>query len=214
MREAMQVLVADDDLLYRRLLSAALSAWGFSFEVVENGNHALELLAKADGPRIALFDWVMPGLEGPEVCRRLRTLPRQQLIYAILLTAKSSKQDIISGLQAGADDYMTKPFDREELFARLQVGVRVLTLQQSLSQRFQELAEALASVKQLQGLLPICCYCKNIRADDNYWQKVETYFAHHTDVQFSHGICPHCYEKVVEPELQRLKDERAVPLAS
>jgi sigma-B regulation protein RsbU (phosphoserine phosphatase) len=210
----MKVLVADDDLLYRRLLSAALTAWGFTFEVVEDGHRALEVLANADEPYIALFDWVMPGLEGPEVCRRMRKLPRQQLIYAILLTAKSSKAEVVAGLEAGADDYMTKPFDREELYARLQVGVRVLGLQQSLSLKIRELADALVNVKQLQGLLPICCYCKNVRSDENYWQKVETYFARRTDVTFSHGICPRCYSDVVEPELARLKADRDVSVAS
>jgi hypothetical protein len=112
--------------------------------------------------------------------------------------------DVVAGLQAGADDYMTKPFDQEELFARLQVGVRVLSLQENLTQRVHELADALTRVKQLQGLLPICCYCKNVRTDNNYWQEVEHYFGQFTDVEFSHGICPRCYHEVVEPELERM----------
>jgi DNA-binding response OmpR family regulator len=206
----MKVIVADDDPLFRRLLTRSLCRWDFTAEVAPDGRQALDTLLQATEPCIALLDWVMPGLEGPDVCRRLRNDSQPHLVYLILLSGKGSRDDIVAGLQAGADDYMVKPFDQQELYARLQVGVRVLTLQQSLASRVQELADALARVKQLQGLLPICCYCKSVRTDDNYWQTVEHYFAEHTEVQFSHGICPSCYHDVVEPELQRLKVERSV----
>jgi response regulator RpfG family c-di-GMP phosphodiesterase len=116
-------------------------------------------------------------------------------MYLVLLTALEARKDIVAGLDAGADDYIVKPFDPDELRARLQVGVRVLTLQERLAERVAELEAALGRVKRLQGLLPICSYCKRIRGDDQYWQSVDAYIAEHSDAQFSHGICPPCYEE-------------------
>ena len=108
---------------------------------------------------------------------------------------------MITGLKAGADDYLTKPVIVGELEARLQVASRVVALQERLSRyRVLELEEALRNVRQLQGLLPICAYCKRIRDDKNYWSQVETYLADHSDVQFSHGICPSCFERVMRED--------------
>src|SRR5207248_10993171 len=104
---------------------------------------------------------------------------------------------IVEGLTAGADDYVIKPFDRAELKARINAGERILRLQAELAARVKELEFALASVKLLQGLLPICCYCKKIRDDKNYWQQVDTYVLDHSVIRFSHGICPDCLEQQV-----------------
>jgi DNA-binding response OmpR family regulator len=117
-------------------------------------------------------------------------------MYVILLTGRASRADLVAGLDAGADDYLVKPFDLEELRARVHVGIRVLTLQERLAARVAELQSALSTVKQLSGLLPICSYCKRIRSDENYWEQVDSYVAHHSDVKFSHGICPSCFEAV------------------
>ncbi len=106
-------------------------------------------------------------------------------------------------MQSGANDYVIKPFDRAELQARVRVGQNVVELQRSLAQRVRELEEALSQVQQLQGLLPICSYCKKIRDDRNYWQQVETYVSRHTQMRFSHGICPDCWETEVKPQLSR-----------
>jgi len=195
----MRVLLADDDAGYRLLVKNALLKWGYEPLVAHDGTTAWNLLQTPDAPPIAILDWIMPGYDGLELCRKLRTLNKP--IYIILLTANSEKADIIQGLRTGADDYITKPFDREELFARVQTGIRIVQLQQSLEKRVQELETALAQVKQLNGLLPICCYCKNIRDDKNYWQRVEDYVSANADVKFSHGICPDCYKKEVEPQL-------------
>ena len=119
----------------------------------------------------------------------------------LLLTAKGQPGDVVVGLDSGADDFVTKPFDRQELRSRLRVGERVLALQQGLAERVEELETALGQVKELKGLLPICSYCKAVRDDHNYWHRVETYITAHSSARFSHGICPGCWKGVVEPEL-------------
>jgi DNA-binding response OmpR family regulator len=126
-----------------------------------------------------------------------------------MLTAKSDKQDVVAGLYAGADDYVTKPFNRHELHARIKVGIRVAELQKAIADRVVELEVALSRVKQLQGLLPICSYCKMVRDDQNYWQQVDSYISKHSEVAFSHSICPACYDRLVEPQLLKLENQKA-----
>ncbi len=197
----MKILIAEDDAVSRRVLEATLARWGFEVTTTTNGTEAWEALAAGDAPRLAILDWMMPEIDGLEICRRARQRPGAGPLHIILLTARGRKEDVIAGLQAGADDYVTKPFDHEELRARVQVGVRLIELQSMLADRVVELEEALARVRQLRGLLPICSYCKKVRDDQNYWQQVEQYVSTHADVKFSHGICPDCYQKVVEPQL-------------
>jgi response regulator RpfG family c-di-GMP phosphodiesterase len=145
---------------------------------------------------------MMPGLDGAELCRRIRALKTDIVPYLILLTAKSEKGDVVAGLEAGADDYITKPFSRQELHARIEVGLRISELQKNLAARIGELEDALSRIKQLQGLLPICSYCKKIRSDNDYWEQVDTYITKHSEVAFSHSICPTCYESIVEAQLK------------
>lgn len=200
----MKILVAEDQVVSRHLLAASLRKWGYDVIAVENGNRAWEALQANDAPPLALLDWLMPGMDGIEICRQIRKNSQTRPTYLILLTARRGQEDKIHGLQSGADDYITKPFDHEELRARVQVGFRVLELQGALAQRVRELEDALSRVKMLQGLLPICSYCKKIRNDRNYWQQVEGYISDHSEAQFSHGICPDCYARFVQPELDRL----------
>ena len=150
----------------------------------------------ADPPMLALLDRSMPEADGMTLCTEIRNDPTLRSIYVILLTARDTHEDIVNGLDGGADEYMTKPFDWEMLRARLQAGARIASLQRDLSARVHELQQALASVKQLSGLLPICSYCKRIRDDGDYWQQLETYLATHSQAEFSHGICPPCLERV------------------
>jgi sigma-B regulation protein RsbU (phosphoserine phosphatase) len=199
----MKILIAEDDPVSRRVLEATLSKWGYEVTSTSNGSEAWDAITAPQAPRLAILDWMMPELDGVEVCRRARGRPDTGPLHIILLTARGRKEDVIAGLEAGADDYITKPFDHEELRARVQVGVRIVELQTMLASRVTELEEALTRVRQLRGLLPICSYCKKIRDDQNYWQQVEQYVSTHTDVQFSHGICPDCYSKVVEPQLDQ-----------
>jgi DNA-binding response OmpR family regulator len=204
-----RVLVAEDDALSRRVVELALRAGRYEIVSAVNGGEAWEQLQKSDAPKVAILDWMMPVMDGPEVCRKVRQTPTQEPPYLILLTAKDRIEDIVTGFDSGADDYVVKPFEREELLARVRVGLRMLRLQSSLLERVQELEGALAKVNQLQGLLPICSYCKKVRNDNNYWQQVEAYVAEHSAARFSHGICPTCYETVVKPQIEEIKKSSA-----
>ena len=188
----MRALIADDDRTTTTLLSRTLERWGFDTTVANDGEAAWSAMTSSTPPSIAIVDWMMPGLDGPEICRRLHADSTHEPIYVILLTSRTSRHDVVAGLNAGADDYLTKPFDHDELRARLQVGVRIVTLQERLAEQVKQLQAALANVKQLRGLLPICAYCKRVRNDQNYWEQVESYVTEHSDARFSHGICPKC----------------------
>ena len=163
-----------------------------------DGREALAILQGDDPPRLALLDWVMPGLDGPDVCRAVRGRESGRSLYVILLTSKNEQADIVAGLDAGADDYLVKPFDPGELRARLGAGARIIDLQNSLATQVSELEHTLAKVGRLNGLLPICAYCKAIRDDSDYWHRVEEYVTEHADVQFSHGICPNCLDAAMK----------------
>src|SRR5207248_8768694 len=131
----------------------------------EDGEAALAILERDDSPALAIIDWMMPKLDGLEVCTRVRQQMNRPYIYLVLLTAKSLKEEIATGLEAGADDYVIKPFDPDELRARLKVGQRVVELERQLAKRVTDLVQALADVKKLRRLLPICMYCKSVRDD-------------------------------------------------
>jgi len=200
----MKIIVAEDDALSRRLLETHLQRWGHEVETFDDGARALEGIRAAGGAVIAILDWMMPGLDGPEICRRVRADQNSAQPYLVLLTSKEGAQSTIEGLKAGADDYVTKPFDAAVLRARVDVGTRVLELQSKLARRVKELEEALANVKRLQGLLPICSYCKRVRNDGNYWQQVDMYLAENTEAKLSHGFCPDCFESHVRPQMADL----------
>ena len=195
----MRALIADDDRVTTEILSTTLQQWNIEVIVAHDGNVAWDLLGGGDGPSLAIFDWMMPGLDGPALCRRIRQDALLVHMYLILLTGRDARADLVAGLDAGADDYVVKPFDVEELRARVNVGIRVLTLQQRLAERVLDLQSALSKVKQLSGLLPICSYCKRIRSDQNYWEQVDRYVAQHSNAEFSHGICPECFKTVIAP---------------
>ena len=198
----MRILIAEDDPVCRRVLEAALLKWDYEVTATADGLAALEILQQPDAPPLAILDWTMPRLDGLEVCQRLRAAPPAHPLYLILLTARGERADLVAGLEGGADNYLIKPFDRDELRASLHVGRRMIDMQRALAERVQQLEEVLSRVKQLRGLIPICSYCKKVRDDGNYWQQVDAYVAAHTQARFSHGICPECVERVVKPELQ------------
>jgi two-component system, cell cycle response regulator len=138
----MRALVADDDRITTAILVRALNSWGIETTVAHDGDEAWASLNAGPAPQILIADWMMPGLDGIELCRRIREHATLATTYVMLLTAKSARVDLVAGLDAGADDYMTKPIDTEELRARVQVGVRVATLQRRLAEQVAELQAA------------------------------------------------------------------------
>lgn len=198
----MKILIAEDDKISRRILQVTLATAGHEVIATEDGATAWAILERDDSPRLAVLDWMMPEIDGLEVCRRVRQQPTTTPIYIILLTAKAQKSDVVKGLEAGANDYILKPFNRDELCARVRVGETVVSLRHNLAARVEELENALAQVKLLQGILPICSYCKDIRNDENYWQHLDVYVTEHSEAQFSHSVCPTCFELVVKPQLE------------
>lgn len=156
----MKILIADDEVLSRRLLEKTLERAGYDVVAVDDGKKALDELGKPEGPRLALLDWVMPGLDGPAVCRAVRKRSDQTYVYMVLLTSKGSKEETVVGLESGADDYLTKPFDAEELRARLRVGERILLLEDRLveareNMRFRATHDTLTSLLNRGAILDL-----------------------------------------------------------
>lgn len=192
----MRILIAEDDMVSRHVLQGVLRDAGH--EVIEtcNGREALEALDAPDAPQLVLLDWMMPEMDGVTLCRALRAAETDTPPYIILVTNKSDTQDIVEGLEAGANDYVSKPFDARELLARLQVGQRVVTLQRKVARHVAELQDALDHIKRLQGVLPICSSCHKIRDDQEIWQALDEYLTEHTDAMLSHGLCPECMKRL------------------
>src|SRR5277367_7103709 len=134
-----RILIAEDDPVSRRLLELFLVKWGFEVSIATTGTEALQMLERLDAPRLAILDWMMPGMEGVQVCQKLRESADRRYVYVLLLTARTQKEDLLQGLESGADDYLTKPFDWQELRARLHVGQRILDLQDKLIAAGEEL---------------------------------------------------------------------------
>jgi two-component system, cell cycle response regulator len=156
----LKILIAEDEAVSRRLLEKALQRMGYDVIAVENGKQALETLSQLDAPRLALLDWVMPELDGPTVCRAVRKRSEQTYVYMMLLTSKDSKEEIVVGLESGADDYLTKPFNTDELQARLRVGERILLLEDRLveareNMRFRATHDALTSLLNRGAILEL-----------------------------------------------------------
>lgn len=204
----MRILIADDEIQYQTMLQKFVIRWGYEVEITDNGIDALDLLTGNQAPDIALLDWNMPGLQGVDICRTVRSADSSAYRYLILLTGNTSREHIVEGLKSGADDYITKPFESGELFARLEVGRRTVQLHQNLRDKITELQKAISHIKTLQGLLPICCVCKKIRDDQGYWNQIEDYIARNSGAGFTHGLCPDClqshYPEVYERRRKRL----------
>ena len=197
----MEILIAEDDPISKKILEKALSSWGHTVISTENGAKALEVLKGNPKIRMLITDWMMPDLDGLELCKQVRQLKRDRYLYVILLTALASKDKVVEGIDAGADDYVTKPFDRSELRVRINAGKRLIVLEGELAKRVKELEHSLAHIKKLEGLLPICSHCKKIRedipggGDNGEWKAMEQYIGDRSDAQFTHSICPECMGK-------------------
>jgi DNA-binding response OmpR family regulator len=179
------VLIADDDATARTFLKAFLKKFDYDCILAADGEQAWAAFQAAQ-PGLILADWLMPGLSGLELCRMIRAERRPRYPYIILITALSGKGSYLEGMNAGADDFVTKPYDLDEMAARLRVAERIISLQ--------------TEVRQLEGLLPVCAHCKRIRDAGDGWSSIEQFVAQHTDLLLSQSICPDCYREKVAPE--------------
>ncbi len=207
--EHLDVLLAEDSQEQREYLEVLLSEWGYRVVSVADGVEAWRVLMGADAPPLLLLDAIMPGLSGLQVCRKLRESRARRASHIILLTARAAPEDVEAGLDAGADDFVAKPFNATELRARLRAGERYVRLQKELSRRVVEVKSAMERIRQLEGILPLCSYCRRIREGERAWLPLESFLARQSKTTFSHDICPDCWSHVVEPEVRALSPERA-----
>jgi phosphoserine phosphatase RsbU/P len=191
----LKILAVEDDAVARTVLHQALSRLGHDVVEAKNGADALEVLAR-EPVRVIVSDWTMPTMDGLNLCREVRARVGADYVYFILLTSRTADVDNQrEAIEAGVDDFLTKPLDLQELWMRLRVSERIL--------RYA------TEVRQLEAFLPICGYCKKVRDDHNYWQQIESYINERTGTDFSHSVCPDCYQRVVMPELDKMRAEHA-----
>jgi sigma-B regulation protein RsbU (phosphoserine phosphatase) len=195
----LNILAVEDDILARKIICRSLRR--LNHEVIEaaDGEEAWTRL-QAGGVRVVVCDWMMPRLDGLDLCRRIRARTGAEYVYFILLTGNTaSDENQRAAAEAGVDDFLTKPLDPQEIWMRLRVAERIL--------RYA------TQVSQLETFLPICSYCKKIRDDKNYWQQIESYINKRTGTDFSHSVCPDCYQRVIVPELEKLRTATPGPHA-
>lgn len=187
----MKILAVEDDPVARAVLHQALLRLGHEVVEAKDGAEALRLLEN-EPVRLIVSDWMMPELDGLGLCRAVRNRVNADYVYFILLTSREADVDNQrEAIEAGVDDFLTKPLDLQEIWMRLRVAERIL--------RYA------TEVRQLEAFLPICGYCKKVRDDQNYWQQIESYINERTGTDFSHSVCPDCYQRVVLPELEKLR---------
>jgi sigma-B regulation protein RsbU (phosphoserine phosphatase) len=196
----MRILIVEDDAVSRRMLQGLLTKQGYEVTMASNGREAWTALQREDFS-LVITDWIMPEIDGLKLCRLIRGRQQKQkkYTYIILITVMSGKNSYLEGIESGADDFLTKPYDPDVLRARLRVAERLLDLRQE--------------VQHLQGLLPICQYCKKIRDDGNLWTQIEAYISDHSDADFTHGICPECEVRYIRPQLEEMERERLERIA-
>ena len=188
------ILVVDDIPKNLEVIGNILSLEQYQISVAGDGQKAWNILQRIS-PDLILLDIMMPAIDGYTLCRRIKSMEDKKDIPIIFITAKTNPEDLIKGFELGAVDYITKPFNAAELSARVRTHIALYRTQKRNESLIKELRTALAQVKSLSGLLPICSSCKKIRDDAGYWSQVETYISEHTDVRFSHGICPACVRR-------------------
>ena len=192
----MKILIAEDDRTSLLVLQAHLRGMGHEVTATTDGRQAWAALDQERFP-VLISDCMMPELDGLELTRRIRAERSAPYTYVILLTAHGGREEYLHGMAAGADDFLSKPYDAEQLETRLRVAQRVLGLERELA--------------HLSGLLPICSYCRRIRDDGDAWVALESYVVRHSEADFSHGVCPDCVKSRVRPEIERLKASRTKP---
>lgn len=185
------ILLVDDTPANLGMLFEYLEQAGYKVLVATSGKAAITSV-KYRMPDIILLDVMMPDIDGFETCRQLKANPLAKNIPVIFMTALDGTTDEVKGFELGAVDYITKPIQMIRVLARIKTHLTLHRLQKDLEKKNAQLEEALAKIRALRGLLPICSNCKKIRDDKGYWHQVEVYVRDHSDVEFSHGICPDC----------------------
>jgi DNA-binding response OmpR family regulator len=200
-----RILVVDDEEGVLNAVKRIFKKDDYKMEFAQDGEKALQIAMSFD-PDIVILDIMMPGIDGYEVCRRLKSGRKTSEVMVLLLSAKSDLKDKLAGYEALADDYLTKPYEPEELRARIKILLRLKNTLDERNRLIGELKDTLTKVKVLSGLLPICANCKKIRDDQGYWNQIETYIRDHSEANFSHSICSDCANELY-PEL-KINDER------
>lgn len=191
----MKILIAEDEYTTRLMVQVCLERWGYSVQSVADGKAAWDILKKKNPPHIVILDWEMPELSGIELCRKIKNINRNNPIHVILLTARDSDHDIVQGFDAGADDYITKPFNDNELRARIRVAERIVTIQSSLNTTLEELRGALNLVDVFQDYITVCKSCHKFVGDSGTWQKIEDFLQKQPDSRFIEAVCPACEDQ-------------------
>jgi len=195
----MKILIAEDDPVASKILRLTLEQVGHEVIVVSNGAAAWEAYLK-EQVSVIVSDWMMPELDGLQFCRRVRERADRDYTYFILLTANHARREnLTQAMEAGIDDFLQKPLDREAIWMRLRVAERILSFTRQ--------------IRQLGELLPICAFCKKIRDDGTYWKQFEAYIQEHTGSNFSHGVCPECFEQQMN-ELENRESRPAFTVAA
>lgn len=197
METKQKILAVDDEAINLQIISSVLEK-DWDVTVATDGGQAMEKLKKVC-PDLILLDVMMPGLNGYDLCRLIKAEPSFAQVPIIFLTALTSTEAEAEALDAGGTDFISKPFDLRVLKLRVRNTLElkrqadlILAQRDELSQRYRKLEEAMARIKRLEGILPICMYCKSIRSESDCWEQIESYITDHTDAMFSHGICPAC----------------------
>lgn len=190
----MPVILVVDDMPSNLEVLGALLQDKYEVVIATSGQQALAVAAEQK-PDLILLDILLPDLDGYTVCARLKQQPATAAIPVIFVTVKSELDDVIHGFEVGGVDYLIKPFRAPEVLTRVRTHLELKQTRDRLEQAVGELSQALANVKQLSGLLPICSFCKKVRDDHGYWEQVEAFVTSHSEARFTHGICPECVEK-------------------
>ena len=190
-----KVHIVEDDSTTRRLLENVTSMLGYRIASYEDGQQAWDAF-QIERPEIVISDWMLPGMDGLELCRGLRESMKESYTYFTLVTAqKRSRPNLEQAINAGVDDFLKKPISSEEIWNRLRVAERILNFTHQ--------------VRKLESLIPICCYCKKVRNDGDLWEQIEQYVNERTGADFTHSICPNCMDTHVRPQMESYKQSVA-----
>ncbi len=185
----MKILTVEDDPIAGAVLAAALKSLGHEAVTAVNGIEAWRMM-REERHRVVISDWMLPGMDGLELCRRIRGSGGDYTYFILLSHLSATGENLDQAVTAGVDDFLAKPVNPAELRARLHVADRIL--------------HYATQVQQLESFIPICSYCKKVRDDKNYWDQIESYINARTGSNFSHGVCPDCYARVMVPQMRQL----------